>query len=540
MLQHQFLAAVSIVLMFCCIRLSFADEKSSLQGRVLDPDGRPIPGAMVSISGTSITGAQGAGILEKRPARTDPDGAYTLPVRMEPDVTVMITRVAVVAPGFVRFDEDFDPPLILKAGEPMPLDFVLAPGEILSGRVDVPITRGERHRGIRPDERIFGIIIRGPSYKRMVATEMGGRFEVWVPRGPYSLELVGEPGWPLIRLDNIPSGSRDLKLALVEPKITEQVLAEAFDALWRDMDRNYSYFDLKQIDWDGLRNRYRQRAVEAGTARGFVNVLDEMLAELQDGHVWIQWGNETIVPYVSPPQDENYNQQATLASLKDLVHCGDFAVIGKTKEEGFAAFVLTRQSKAGEASVQQAVKLLQEMRDAPGFLVDLRRANGGNEVLAREIARQFCEKDTVYAKSKYRDGESHSDFGPTYERVLKAIETPIRRPVVCLIGPFCVSSGEAFAKMMKCLPQVTTVGAHTRGSSGNPKPFKLPFMDVTVFYSRWVDMLPDETPIEGNGVTPDVEFKFSPEAYRGADPTWEEAITVLRRRIDKSQFGHRR
>ena len=37
--------------------------------------------------------------------------------------------------------------------------------------------------------------------------------------------------------------------------------------------------------------------------------------------------------------------------------------------------------------------------------------------------------------------------------------------------------------MMKCLPQVTTVGLPTRGSSGNPKPFKLPGVPVTVIYS---------------------------------------------------------
>ena len=59
-----------------------------------------------------------------------------------------------------------------------------------------------------------------------------------------------------------------------------------------------------------------------------------------------------------------------------------------------------------------------------------------------------------------------------------------------------MSSGEGFVKMLKALPNVTTVGQPTRGSSGNPKPFKLPAVDVTVTYSRWVDLLPDGSPVQ--------------------------------------------
>src|SRR5262249_55065658 len=147
-----------------------------------------------------------------------------------------------------------------------------------------------------------------------------------------------------------------------------------------------------------------------------------------------------------------------------------------TKVDGFGVFVLTRQSKADKDSVRQAAEFIRAHHDVPGFLIDLREANGGNELFAREIAREFCGKDTVYAKSKYRDGPGHDDFGTVYDRVLKASEKPYTKPVVCVIGRRAVSSGEGFVQMLKCLPNVTTVGAPTRGSSGNPKPFELPGM----------------------------------------------------------------
>ena len=77
------------------------------------------------------------------------------------------------------------------------------------------------------------------------------------------------------------------------------------------------------------------------------------------------------------------------------------------------------------------------------------------------------------------------------------------------------------------MPQATLVGQPTRGSSGNPRPFNLPGLDLTVWYSRWIDLLPDGTTVEGKGIAPQVLVNEPPEAYR-AHPTWEKAIEVMR------------
>jgi hypothetical protein len=319
------------------------------------------------------------------------------------------------------------------------------------------------------------------------------------------------------------------------PGPSEEALARAFDALCDDMAAHYSYFALKRIDWAKLREIYRPRAVAAGSERAFVGVLKELLAELRDGHVWIVAGGEQVAPYAVPWGAANVNRRATLADLKGLKRCGEFAAVGRTKEEDFGAIVLLNQGAADSESVRQVLSFVREARDAPGFLVDLRIANGGNELLAAEIAREFCREETVYARSKYRNGPAPTDFTQAFDRTLKPTDHPYTRPVVCLIGPGCVSSGEGFAKMLQCLPQVTTVGAPTRGSSGNPKPFDLPGLDVAVWYSRWVDMLPDGTPIEGRGVVPDVKVEAPRAAYAHGDPTWEKAREILRKEVAKSQ-----
>jgi C-terminal processing protease CtpA/Prc len=149
------------------------------------------------------------------------------------------------------------------------------------------------------------------------------------------------------------------------------------------------------------------------------------------------------------------------------------------------------------------------------------------------IAEQFCAKEVVYAKQKYRNGSRHEDFTSVYTRTLNASANPYTKPVVCIIGPGAVSSGEGFAKMMMALPHVTTVGMPTRGASGNPKPYKLGGTGVTVTFSRWVDLLPNGETFEGRGIPPQVLVEEPASAYTERDPTLEKAFEVLREKVAK-------
>jgi hypothetical protein len=500
--------------------------ESYLTGTVRGSDGKPISGAKVHLNN-----AEGPhGTLGGNWAFTGADGKYALRVFVKPDSKAVVTEVIVSAKGFVQLRERFlTEEVVLRPGKKTEAHFTLAHGEVLGGTIDVPLHGAEKALGVKPEERQFAFAVRGPSFKEYFLTEEGGRFEVWVPKGTYTIEVVGlGSSRAAVRRENVPSGSGGLKLAPTYPRPGAEALGKAFDALWDDVDRHYSYFALKKIDWKALKDRYRPRAVAAGDLREFVEVLTEMLGHLRDGHVWIDF--EGRIPTHVSQADGNYNREVVRNALKGVADCGDFAFVGVTKADGFGALVLAKQSKADTESVRQAVEFIRAHHDAPGFLVDLREANGGNELLAREIARTFCGKDAVYAKSKYRAGPGHDDFGPVYERVLQAVERPYTRPVVCLIGPRAVSSGEGFVQMLKCLPHVTTVGARTRGSSGNPKPFELPGVGVTVWYSRWVDLLPDATPIEGAGIVPDIAVAAPQNAYKEKDPTWDKAIETLRKR----------
>ncbi|MDX1672784.1 MAG: hypothetical protein R3211_10615, partial [Balneolaceae bacterium] len=58
-----------------------------------------------------------------------------------------------------------------------------------------------------------------------------------------------------------------------------------FETVWTDMDRNYSFFELKDVDWNALYDRYRPQVTVGGNDDQLFDALSAMLGELRDGHI---------------------------------------------------------------------------------------------------------------------------------------------------------------------------------------------------------------------------------------------------------------
>src|ERR1019366_9986275 len=58
-----------------------------------------------------------------------------------------------------------------------------------------------------------------------------------------------------------------------------------FDRVWHDLDLHYSFFVVKQVNWDSLGAVYRPRALAASDPEGASTVIASMLSKLQDDHV---------------------------------------------------------------------------------------------------------------------------------------------------------------------------------------------------------------------------------------------------------------
>lgn len=311
-----------------------------------------------------------------------------------------------------------------------------------------------------------------------------------------------------------------------------RVAAKSFQTLVDDMDRHYSYFTLRGIDWRKLAERYRRQAEAAENPEQFAAAITPMLTELEDLHVWIEPAQgPQIHPYQSRYRS-NGDWRGVLGELRDVRKL-ELGLAGRTRQ-GFGYVAVTRL-RGDDRPLNEMLAAVEALFDAPAMIIDLRRNSGGSESMAARIAALFADRTRVYARSKYRSGPGHDDF---YEGPARSVRPrPGRtyaRKIVCLIGPGCVSSGEGFVQMLKVLPQVTLVGQPTRGASGNPAPVHLP-NGLRVWYSRWVSMLPDGTATETRGIPPDI--LINPDGPN--DSTFRAAIKLLTTNHQPPTTDHR-
>ncbi len=310
------------------------------------------------------------------------------------------------------------------------------------------------------------------------------------------------------------------------PALTSDAAQAAFDQLWEAFDRTYAMFVLRpEVDWAKLRDEFRPKALACQSTLEFAEVCAEMLKPLRDLHVWLTVAGDHV-PVFNRPRAANSNPSAHEAILGNLQREGREVEWAVTDDQiGYIAIYGWSDSD----TPKQCQLALEKMRATRGLIVDVRLNGGGSEDLAMEFAARFLEKDFVYAYSQFRNGSSHTNLTEKFARTI-APQGPWRydRPVVLLIGQKCMSSNESFVGMMTGEPEVTTMGDHTCGSSGNPKIIHLP-LEMTVSVPQWIDYRPDGTTLDEHGFQPQIPFIPTSGAFEGnRDDLLTAALARLR------------
>ncbi len=316
------------------------------------------------------------------------------------------------------------------------------------------------------------------------------------------------------------------------PGFAASLAEKAFDQLWESFDRDYAMFALRpEVDWGELRQEYRPKALAAKSVYEFAGVCAEMLKPLRDLHIWLRVAGADV-PVFNRPRSSNSNpaaQRALLGSVNDSGSGVQWAMTGRV---GYLAI----HNWSNPEVVARCDEALEKLRDTRGLIVDVRLNGGGSEDLAGEVAGRFLPGPFVYAYSQFRNGPDHANLTPMFERTVEP-RGPWRYagPVILLIGQKCMSSNESFVAMMSGDSDLTTMGDHTCGSSGNPRMVQLP-LDITVSVPRWIDYLPDGTPIDERGFQPKVFFKAGPGAFDGdCDKLLSNALERLRQESRRAE-----
>lgn len=308
-----------------------------------------------------------------------------------------------------------------------------------------------------------------------------------------------------------------------------------FEKIWYDFDLNYSYFNLKNIDWAETKTGYEPLVESPISYSNFISdVILKMLATLRDEHVYlITNSNDTLksftkdfsVNYQYNRSFDNYfNAEFQFSTPNEIIA---FAFL--TDEIGYIR-INSWQNKFTE-EILTFHSILAQFRDSKALIIDVRPNFGGLETLAAEIAGRFTDSGKIYAYHQFRIGPKHTDFTAITPRSFVPTGTwQFTKPVAVLIGRKCASTNEHFISMMSTLDQVFTVGDTTRGSTGRPIFFHLD-NGITYSISNWISFKSDKTILQDSGIFPDFVIPSNESIVGNRDLVLEKAIHELKRKL---------
>ncbi len=301
----------------------------------------------------------------------------------------------------------------------------------------------------------------------------------------------------------------------------------AVKELRRLIDEEYSYRDLRKVDWDKTFEEQTAVLLDANTPQEFARIAGKLLAAARDKHIWLTVGQQQFASYVKPVTP-NANAAKLAAVVPNLTKRSDVVYAGRLDDRIGYIRIDSWDSRHTEA-LERCYDAIQEFSGASGLVIDVRFNGGGSEPLAQEFAGCFLNEPVVYAQHVYRDVGRPDGFTDPQNRVLNPSKNrpKYRGKVAVLMGPANMSSCESFLLMMKKVTNCKLVGAKSQGSSGNPKPHDLG-NEVTIFLPSWKDLRPDGTCLETEGIQPDIPVEIGQQD--AGDKVLEQALNYLRQK----------
>ncbi len=261
---------------------------------------------------------------------------------------------------------------------------------------------------------------------------------------------------------------------LFEPDMASIDVYENFDYLWNEVDRKYSYFELKQVDWNEVKVRYRSMLFGDMTDDSLFNVLKAMLLELRDDHTNLVSPFNVAIYNVELQGEPNFFSRTILEHYlnNDIYYTGPF-VHGflNNQKVGYIRY----SSFMNPVAKADLDFVLSRYANTDGLILDLRQNGGGSVFIVPKILARFVEQKTTACYFKTRNGAWHNDFGPQEPFYI----TPhggirYQKPVTVLIDRGSYSATTLFAQATKALPNMVLVGDSTGGGGGLPNGGQLP------------------------------------------------------------------
>lgn len=246
-----------------------------------------------------------------------------------------------------------------------------------------------------------------------------------------------------------------------------------FEALWNIIDKNYCFFEYKEIDWNNVYNEYSTRITSEISSESLFKLMGEMLSELKDGHVNLTASHD-ITRYWEwhenyPPNFDSEIQEHYLEN--------DYGITSGMRYKIFEDNVgyIYYGSFSNDVSESGLDQILNRMAICKGIIIDVRNNGGGNLSNVEKITSRFFNERTLVGYISHKIGPNHNDFSELYPKYAESSNrVRYQKPVIILTNRGCYSATNEFVSIMKNANNVTIIGDKTGGGSGLPFTSELP------------------------------------------------------------------
>jgi carboxyl-terminal processing protease len=319
-----------------------------------------------------------------------------------------------------------------------------------------------------------------------------------------------------------------------------------FEELWQTFHNRYPFFGVRNVDWQKQYETYRVKITNRTSEDELFDILCQMLAPLNDGHVSLTAptssnGKRRFTPEKTPRFWREFTSPQQLKQLfettaKTLVANGfsqpkpsEAWILHYAKSAVFGYLRILELEGINRRTLTEALNRIgRDFKDFAGVIIDLRDCPGGDDDIAITIINRFCDRRRVAFHRRTKFGPGEDDLSPIKTwHIEPEGDTQFTGPITLLTCDSVFSGGEAFALAIKQLPYVTIIGDHTNGIFSYELEKRLPNgWPYTLSYQKYYSA--DMICYEGRGVPADIEiFNTTADIEDGSDPLITRALEVL-------------
>lgn len=269
-----------------------------------------------------------------------------------------------------------------------------------------------------------------------------------------------------------------------------------FDRAWTLVGDRYWDRSMAGNDWVAVRDRYYPQAIAARDEKQLYAVINRMLDQLDDSHVYatspaeMRWSEE-------PPED------------RDMP-----AARSATRLEGGLLLLRFNQFDPGDDRwIRDEIRATEGLR---GVILDLRDNGGGRDDVLDRVAGMFTTRKTLLIRLHGRRNIEETTRG--------AGPNAYQGPLAVIVGPDTASAAEILAFFLAESGRAYSIGERSAGAVTGGVDHDLPGggrLTIAEYDIRTAN----GTRLEGNGFTPRYRV---PSARKPNDAALAKAVTLLR------------